>query len=81
MLNINPSVGLRPPLTTTEIIMYTVKYKNGTLILTSTDVAYMFDASKVKLLEIKQAIKDNTLEYLPHTKFKKYKHLWINTPV
>ena len=61
--------------------MYTIKYKNGTLILTSTDIAYTFDASDVTLLEIKQAIKDNTLEYLPHVKFKKYKHLWINTQV
>ena len=67
-----------------ECTMYHVKYKNDTLVLTKTDqtVKYMFDATKTKMLELKQAIKNNDVDALPRlAKFKrKYNTrvpLWI----
>ena len=58
--------------------MYEVKYKNDTPVLTGTDVKYMFDATKLKLIELKQAIKNNTVDSLPRlAKFNKAnKNLW-----
>lgn len=58
--------------------MYKVKYKNDTLVLTGADVKYMFDATKLKLIELKQAIKNNTVDSLPRlAKFNKAStNLW-----
>ena len=65
--------------------MYKVRYSrdNNRLWLTneSENVRYSFDATTTKLLDLKRAIKNNTLEHLPHSKFKKYKHVWVYTPV
>jgi uncharacterized protein YegJ (DUF2314 family) len=65
--------------------MYKVKYKDDTLILTGTDIKYMFDATTTKLLELKRAIKDNNLDSLPRiAKFVRptdkrvsWDHFWI----
>ncbi len=58
--------------------MYEVKYKNNTLVLTGYNEKYMFDATKLKLIELKQAIKNNTIDSLPRlAKFNKAsKNLW-----
>jgi len=58
--------------------MYEVEYKNDTLVLTGADVKYMFDATKLKLIELKQAIKNNTVDSLPRlAKFNKAStNLW-----
>ena len=64
--------------------MYKVKYSNDTLVLTAPTVKYMFDAKKLKLLELKRAIKDDNLDSLPRiAKFVRpadkrvsWDHLW-----
>ena len=61
----NNNRGASAPHNLTEITMYKVKYSNNTLVLTAHNVKYMFDAKKLKLLELKQAIKDNTVDSLP----------------
>ena len=81
----NNNRGSFGSLTTNEVTMYKVRYNpdNNRLWLTNEkeNVRYSFDATTTKLLDLKRAIKNNTLEHLPHSKFKKYKHLWIYTPV
>ena len=61
----NNNRGSFGSLTTNEVTMYKVRYKNDTLILTGEDVKYMFDATTTKLLELKRAIKDDNLDSLP----------------
>ena len=58
--------------------MYKVKYSNDTLVLTAPTVKYMFDTKKLKLFELKRAIKDNTVDSLPRlAKFNKAStNLW-----
>ena len=44
---------------------YDVKYKNGTLYLTDRRWKYMFDATTLKLGDVRYALKHNNIDSLP----------------
>ena len=58
---------------------YNVKYKNGTLYLTDRRWKYMFDASTLKLGDLKYALKHYNIDSLPWlAKFRRHNdtNLW-----
>ncbi len=85
----NNNRGSFGSLTTMEITMeydyiqldygYNVKYKNGTLYLTDRRWKYMFDASTLKLGDLKYALKHYNIDSLPYlAKFRRHSdtNLW-----
>ena len=89
LCQITTTEGASAPSQLTEITMqydyilldygYNVKYKNGTLYLTDRRWKYMFDATTLKLGDLKYALKHYNIDSLPYlAKFRRHSdtNLW-----